>query len=53
MKESVTFGTRGSVVCRGAKLEAEKVVDLNPDEAIGFFFNLPNPSSHTIALGLS
>jgi hypothetical protein len=38
MKEPVTFGTRGSVVCRGAMLEAEKVVDLNPVEATVFSF---------------
>jgi hypothetical protein len=24
---------------------------LSPNEAIGFFFNLPNPASHTMALG--
>jgi hypothetical protein len=25
----------------------------SPDEVIVFFFNLPNPSSHTLVLGLT
>jgi hypothetical protein len=28
-----------------------KVAGSNPDEVIGFFFNLPSPSSRTITLG--
>jgi hypothetical protein len=30
---------------------SRKVVGWIPDEVIGFFFNLPNPSSRTMALG--
>jgi hypothetical protein len=28
-----------------------EVADSSPDKVIGYFFNLPNPSSHTMTLG--
>jgi hypothetical protein len=43
-------GARGSVVGWGTILQAGKVAGSSPDEAIGFF-NWPNPSSRTMALG--
>jgi hypothetical protein len=42
-------GSRVSVVGWGTTLQAGKPWGLIPDEVIGFF-NLPNPSSHTVTL---
>jgi hypothetical protein len=44
-------GVRGSVVGRGTMLQAGRSPVRVPDEVD--FFNLPNPSSHTMALGLT
>jgi hypothetical protein len=45
-------GARGIIVGWGTMLQARKVASSSPDEATGFF-NLPNPSSLTMALGLT
>jgi hypothetical protein len=43
-------GARGSVVGTGTILQSRHVADSIPDEVIGFF-NWPNPSSRTTAVG--
>jgi hypothetical protein len=44
------FGARGSVVGWGTNATIRKVAGSIPDEVIGFF-NWPNPSRRTMALG--
>jgi hypothetical protein len=47
ISESPCTSERGG----GHYATSRKVVGSIPDEVIGFFFNLPNPSSRTMALG--
>jgi hypothetical protein len=46
-------GERGSIVVRSATLQAGKSRVRITIRPMDFFFNLPNPSSRTMALGLT
>jgi hypothetical protein len=46
-----TFGARGSVLGWGTMLQAGRSWGRFPVKSLDFFFNWPNPSSHTMALG--
>jgi hypothetical protein len=54
---SVTDAIRRQIEClfifmgEGHYATSRKVTGSIPDEVIGIFFNLPNPSSRTMALG--